>query len=75
VFDGTSGKLLKQSTLTTANMVMWVAAPVDKVGTSGSPNPSVAGQISRDGNWFYICITGGASGAQVWKRSAIATNW
>ena len=44
--------------------VIWVTAPASKTATG------TAGQIARDANWFYVCTA-----ANVWKRSAIATNW
>jgi hypothetical protein len=52
----------------------WVTAPVDKIGT-GYSGSAVASQMARDSNFIYVCHTGGAAGAQVWKRSPIVTNW
>jgi len=53
---------------------IWAAAPADKIGT-GYSGTAIAGQIARDANWFYVCTTGGTATNQVWKRSALATNW
>jgi len=44
--------------------VLWVTAPATKTSTG------TAGQIAKDDNFFYICTA-----TNVWKRSAIATNW
>lgn len=42
----------------------WKTAPASKTATG------TAGMIARDGNFFYICTA-----TNIWKRSAIATNW
>jgi hypothetical protein len=42
----------------------WVTAPITKTSTG------TAGQVAKDDNFFYICTT-----TNIWKRSAIATNW
>ena len=45
--------------------VLWnAAAPATKVSTG------TLGQIAKDDNYFYVCTA-----TDVWKRSAIATNW
>lgn len=44
--------------------VAWVSAPATKTSTGS------AGQVARDDNFFYLCTA-----TNVWKRSAIATNW
>jgi len=44
--------------------VLWQAAPATKTST-GTIN-----MIAKDDNFFYICTA-----TNVWKRSAIATNW
>jgi hypothetical protein len=53
---------------------LWAAVPADKIGT-GYATTAIAGQMARDANWLYICTTGGTATNQVWKRSALATNW
>lgn len=64
-FSGTTGKLLQDSgKLVTDFMGNWVSAPATKTSAG------VAGQVARDSNYFYICTA-----TNVWKRSAIATNW
>ena len=47
-----------------AGIVEWVTAPATKT-SSGT-----AGQAAYDANYLYVC-----TGTDVWKRSAIATNW
>jgi hypothetical protein len=44
--------------------ILWSNVPATK--TSGG----LAGQVARDNNYLYICTA-----TNVWKRSAIATNW
>ena len=44
--------------------VSWVAAPATKTSTGTD------GQVAKDDNFFYICTA-----TNIWKRSAIATNW
>lgn len=64
LFSGTSGKLLSDSGKLLSDMGQWVAAPATKTSTG------VVGQIARDDNFFYVCTA-----SNIWKRSAIATNW
>jgi hypothetical protein len=44
--------------------VLWQTAPATKTSAG------TLGQIAKDDNYFYICTA-----TNVWKRSAIATNW
>jgi hypothetical protein len=53
---------------------LWAEVPADKIGT-GWTGTAIAGQMARDANFIYLCTTGGTATNQVWKRSAIATNW
>ncbi len=65
VFDGTTGKLLKNGGMALSSLMPgWVAAPASKTATG------TAGQIARDDNFVYVCTA-----TNVWKRSALATNW
>ena len=63
-FNGTTGKLLKASALAISAIANWVTPPASKTAAG------TVGQVAQDGNFFYIC-----TGASVWKRSPIATNW
>jgi hypothetical protein len=63
-FNGTSGKLLKASSLAISAITNWVTAPASKT------SPGTAGQVAQDGNFWYICTA-----LNTWKRSPIATNW
>src|SRR5574343_58955 len=64
LFNGTSGKLVKQASVGISDLLQWVSAPASKTATG------VAGQAAYDGNFFYVCTA-----TNTWKRSAIATNW
>ena len=63
-FNGTTGKLLKASSLALSAIVNWVAAPASKTANG------TLGQVAQDGNFFYLCTA-----LNTWKRSPIATNW
>ena len=63
-FNGTTGKLLKASSLAISAIANWVTPPASKTAAG------TVGQVAQDGNFFYICTA-----ASVWKRSPIATNW
>lgn len=63
-FNGTSGKLLKASSLAISAITNWVTAPATKT------SPGTIGQVAQDGNFWYICTA-----LNTWKRSPIATNW
>jgi hypothetical protein len=68
LFDGTTGKLLKDGGLTLASLMRtWVTAPANKTATG------TAGQIAYDtvtGNYLYVCTAN-----NIWKRVSLATNW
>jgi hypothetical protein len=53
---------------------LWAEVPTDKIGT-GWTGTAVAGQIARDANYVYLCVTGGTATNQAWIRWAAATNW
>lgn len=63
-FNGTSGKLLKASSLALSAIVNWVTPPASKTANG------TLGQVAQDGNFFYMCTA-----LNTWKRSPIATNW
>ena len=63
-FNGTTGKLLKASSLAISAITNWVTAPASKT------SPGTAGQVAQDGNFWYVCTA-----LNTWKRSPIATNW
>ena len=63
-FNGTTGKLLKASSLAISAITNWVTAPASKT------SPGTAGQVAQDGNFWYVCTA-----VNTWKRSPIATNW
>jgi len=63
-FNGTTGKLLKASSLALSAIVNWVAPPASKTANG------TLGQVAQDGNFFYLCTA-----LNTWKRSPIATNW
>ena len=44
--------------------VLWQTAPATKTSTG------TLGMIAKDDNYFYVCTA-----TDIWKRSAIATNW
>jgi hypothetical protein len=52
----------------------WAAVPADKIGT-GYSGTAVAGQMAKDGNYLYICETGGTAGNQLWTKIPKITNW
>jgi len=63
-FNGTTGKLLKASSLSISAIANWVIAP------SGKNSTGTVGQVAQDGNFMYVCTA-----VNTWKRSPIATNW
>jgi hypothetical protein len=63
-FNGTTGKLLKASSLALSAIVNWVTPPATKTAAG------TLGQVAQDGNFFYLCTA-----LNTWKRSPIATNW
>ena len=63
-FNGTTGKLLKASSLAISAIANWVTAPASKTANG------TLGQVAQDGNFFYLCTA-----TNIWKRSPIATNW
>lgn len=71
LFNGTTGKLLKQATVGISDLARWVTAPATKtsIGTQGD----IA--IDTAKNFFYVCTQTGGEGVAAWKRSALATNW
>ncbi len=64
-FNGTTGKLLKSTSIAISAMARWVTAPAAKNSTGN------AGEIATDGNFFYHYHVASTS----WKRSPVATNW
>lgn len=47
-----------------AMSILWQTAPANKTASG------TAGWIAKDDNYFYVCTA-----TNVWKRSALATNW
>lgn len=71
VFNGTTGKLLKDGGVAIDNlMANWVALPPTSKTAAGT-----AGQMAYDGNYLYVCKTTGTAGAAAWIRTALASNW
>lgn len=69
LFDGVTGKLLKQAAVAITDLARWVAFPATKTAAG------TLGDIAIDANFFYICTRTGTAGNANWKRTALASNW
>lgn len=75
---GTVGSVVTLSASTaTAEIAAGRAALADATETSAATStsattPGVAGQITFDANFIYICTVTGAAGKATWKKAALS---